>query len=356
MEELAATSGQCVADELRHSSSSADTRPTGGHPAWLYHPDQPPRLVLNAAEKIALRVRDEWWRDHPYRPHDPEDSNTPENRAAQAMLGGQTAERETHKASPDDIYEVSRKAARAAAKLLEGGQTWRRFVLCGDPADRTEGSSCRSRFRSSSIRGALGADLVTPDASDDDAFGAWVELLRKRDLYDKEIGREGTIERPCNASAALCEEFATEAYRHVLTMVRIGKTEGAESGLKARPTSESVAAWSEIEIQFLSDERIQVFIQERTGETYNYAEFGFENHSTKKPNRAWVALRELGKSEGEVPLARQDPNWPKLEKRIQEIRRVLRAHFRLPGDPVPFKKAVGYRTAFRISCAPSFDR
>ncbi len=132
-----------------------------------------------------------------------------------------------------------------------------------------------------------------------------------------------------------------------------------KAGSRSRASGDAThtaTTWPSLEIRFVSDERVQILIEGQPGPTYNYAEMGFEDRRGKLPNRAWVALRALAESNGSIPLKKGAKDWPKLEKRIQEIRRVLRAHFRLLGDPVPFKKAVGYRTAFRISCAPSFDR
>jgi hypothetical protein len=46
--------------------------------------------------------------------------------------------------------------------------------------------------------------------------------------------------------------------------------------------------------------------------------------------------------------------WSIVEKRIQEIRRALRKHFRISSDPIPFIPGTGYKAAFKISCSPSF--
>ena len=57
--------------------------------------------------------------------------------------------------------------------------------------------------------------------------------------------------------------------------------------------------WPDLEIRFLSDERIHVQSGQFT-ETRNYAEFGFEDGRTKKPNLAWVTLRVLAQREGTI--------------------------------------------------------
>jgi hypothetical protein len=120
------------------------------------------------------------------------------------------------------------------------------------------------------------------------------------------------------------------------------------------PKIEVEAGWEQIEITFLSDERVQI----RGGksiETRNYAEFGFQDGRTQNPNRAWETLRRFAELRGII----RDPKdallpWPKVEKRAQEIRKVFREHFRISSDPIPFVEGTGYRTLFKITCGPSY--
>jgi hypothetical protein len=41
---------------------------------------------------------------------------------------------------------------------------------------------------------------------------------------------------------------------------------------------------------------------------------------------------------------------------VQEIRRVLREHFAISSEPLPFVESHGYRAQFKIICSPSFHR
>jgi len=114
------------------------------------------------------------------------------------------------------------------------------------------------------------------------------------------------------------------------------------------------ATWEGIEITFLSDERVQIHIG-KTHETRNYAEFGFQDNKSKNPNRAWETLRRLAELRGIIRDGTQAGlPWPKLEKRVQEIRRVFRKHFSISADPLPFIKGTGFHARFKISCGPSF--
>jgi hypothetical protein len=122
------------------------------------------------------------------------------------------------------------------------------------------------------------------------------------------------------------------------------------------PMKVRLADWQALEITFLSDERVQITYA--TGrETKNYQELGFADRRNEVPRKAWEVLRQLAVTGGILGNAeniRQSSSWPKIEKRIIEIRKILRQQFDAPGDPIPFKHGVGYRAQFRIRCARGF--
>jgi hypothetical protein len=131
----------------------------------------------------------------------------------------------------------------------------------------------------------------------------------------------------------------------------LGVTQG---DMPAQSSDAGTAIWETIEISFLSEERVQI----RNGanfETCNYAELGFEDGRTGKPNQAWETLRALAEKRGVI----QDGTamgraWPMVEKQIQVIRKVLREHFGIFADPIPFVRRVGYKARFKVGCGPSF--
>jgi hypothetical protein len=126
-----------------------------------------------------------------------------------------------------------------------------------------------------------------------------------------------------------------------------GETPSQSSGVQE-------ATWDTIEILFLSDERVQIRNGPNT-ETCNYAEFGFEDGRNGKPSQGWGILRELAEQGGVIREAKQGPQaWAKIEKRVQEIRKVLRTYFGISADPLPYVEG-GYRACFNIGCGPSYD-
>ena len=117
----------------------------------------------------------------------------------------------------------------------------------------------------------------------------------------------------------------------------------------------TTATWDTVEISFLSDERVQIFTDTKT-ETLNYGEFGFEDGRSGKPIEAWATLREMAKNNGVIRDAGSTGKmWSLVEKQVQNIRKILRAHFGLSTDPIPFVSGVGYKSCFKIGCKRSFN-
>jgi hypothetical protein len=116
--------------------------------------------------------------------------------------------------------------------------------------------------------------------------------------------------------------------------------------------------WEDIEISFLSDERVQITTGNQT-ETRNYGELGFMDKRGGKPNEAWKLLRTLARARGHIPSSarRADPDdILALGKRFERLRKTLMNHFGISSDPVPLDAAHGYNCRFKIGCAPSFDK
>jgi hypothetical protein len=124
---------------------------------------------------------------------------------------------------------------------------------------------------------------------------------------------------------------------------------------QSRVRSEEID-WENITISFLSDERVQVEVGGQV-QTRNYAEIGFADKRSGKPNQAWGLLRTLAQAKGVIPnSARKSPEFIAMAKRIERIRKSLRDHFRIGSDPIPLDSTRGYCCRFSIRCAPSFEK
>lgn len=113
-------------------------------------------------------------------------------------------------------------------------------------------------------------------------------------------------------------------------------------------------SWQEIEIAFLSDERVEIRSGSNDRTTYNYGELGFEDRRNGKPTGAWSILRELAKRGGDLPRPLAGKGRATVQKRIEEIREKLRTHFEIEGDPIPFNGNM-YKSTFKLGCRQSFD-
>jgi hypothetical protein len=152
---------------------------------------------------------------------------------------------------------------------------------------------------------------------------------------------------PESSSAALPQPPASQPVHEETVIEPEGETPCQSSGVQE-------PAWETIEIVFLSDERVQI-CNGVNRETRNYAEFGFADGRNENPNQAWIMLRALAEQEGVIQDGKKTGQpWPKVEKQVQEIRKVLRKHFGISADPIPFVKDVGYRACFKIGLGRSF--
>jgi hypothetical protein len=96
------------------------------------------------------------------------------------------------------------------------------------------------------------------------------------------------------------------------------------------PTPEG-ATWADIAIRFVDAHTVSI----RCGDlhrSYHYAEMGFNNRTTGKPNAEWELLRSFAKGSGTVRWG--DP-WAsnKLKKRKERLAKGLRQFFGLPANP-----------------------
>jgi hypothetical protein len=179
----------------------------------------------------------------------------------------------------------------------------------------------------------------------DQALSTMHDLLHDLVVHNCGDGKRSEVEKEVRKS----DEWLTFA-REIAREIDNNAAQGAPEldGTEA-------ATWDAIEISFTSEERVQIRIGVTT-ETRNYTDFGFEDARNGKPNRAWETLRVLAEEDGTIQdAAKTGRTWPRVEKRIQEIRKVLRKHFRISADPIPFVEGTGYQARFKISCSRSYN-
>ena len=109
------------------------------------------------------------------------------------------------------------------------------------------------------------------------------------EVAHRQASDEGTEASTRNAGDVASAEGRTAA-------VRCDRKGGAARAMP-NATPFRAQAWEHVEIAFLSDERIQVWIDGRP-ETYNYAEFGCADQRSERPNKARQMLRTLAEAGG----------------------------------------------------------
>lgn len=114
--------------------------------------------------------------------------------------------------------------------------------------------------------------------------------------------------------------------------------------------------WEDIEICFLSEQRIQIFTRGTPAASLNFAELGFEDRRGRggKPDLAWGLLRELSARDGRIQASSVSGNQ-QIQKRAGEIRRRLCQYFRTTENPLPFLEGIGYQTRFKITRSRAYD-
>jgi len=89
-------------------------------------------------------------------------------------------------------------------------------------------------------------------------------------------------------------ENSEEWRRHCDELLQIAEVQISPTRLRAESASPPLK-WEDIELRFLSEERLQIFIRGGPAASVNFAELGFEDRRGEggKPTRAWRLLREL---------------------------------------------------------------
>ena len=188
-----------------------------------------------------------------------------------------------------------------------------------------------------------------------DLYAPWFkEIERRSQIPSSELVKESRFRL-----TGRMEHWKAEVFQRG---IEAEKPRNVVAGTAPAHVLPQAARWEDIEISFLSDERVQVTIGPET-ETRNYAEMGFATKKKKgTPVLAWQTLRELAEAKGAIQIASDSRKWAEVEKRIQEIRSKFKTQFGLADDPFRFAKKTrrnpddfGYHARFKISCGPSYD-
>jgi hypothetical protein len=175
--------------------------------------------------------------------------------------------------------------------------------------------------------------------------GGWVRRLQKQLYPETEVNPWSKL-LPVSRFSKTGEPNVSPTQRQPATL----RPSKVNEGLKPQK-------WEDLEISFLSDERVQIISGGRT-ETRNYGELGFmDRRGGGKPNQGWGVLRALALARGTIHnSARNSKDFVAMGKRIERMRKTLMEHFGIASDPVPLDPVKGYCCRFKIGCASSFEK
>ena len=251
--------------------------------------------------------------------------------------------------TPDSDPTLVQEAVDALCKMQDGKGAWHDFSNDADASIESTAMAVHAMA------------LAQPGSWPRIAARArdWLESVQQDDGSWTEPGTPGPTYLTVLVldAIALANDEKTLTFRWPAAPPEHGETAlGVEVAERQGPrTTLKVTDWADIEISFISDERVQIRSGQQT-ETCNYRELGFEDNRDGKPKRAWTLLRRLAELDGMIRDEKQaQMPWPKVEKGSQEIRQLLRQYFGLSGDPLRFAPGNGYRTRFQIVRARSYD-
>jgi hypothetical protein len=175
------------------------------------------------------------------------------------------------------------------------------------------------------------------------------DLLSMADTELNCMKAEGRIHGGIERGVPEVEKPKRPSHVEVINPVR------ADTKTKYPASQQKANGWPEIEITFVSDERVQISLGSHI-KTLNYAEFGFADRRSGKPNQQWCLLRTLAQQGGIIRnLARDARQFVAFGKRVERLRDRLKKHFEVSTDPLVLKPESGYTCQFKINCARSFE-
>lgn len=204
------------------------------------------------------------------------------------------------------------------------------------------------------------------------AWTFWLDRLLKEDLdiewVDIDSGpsdlgvvesSSATLHDASRSSARLCRKLYAEAVKQLqaeLSDEENTPPKSRDSTPSAPAPAAAVLVWKDVEIRFLSDHNFQATVRGKLQAPQNYADAGFGDgrQANEKPKAAWEALRRLAEKGGVITKTKTAAEWPKLERRMQELRKWLKARFQIDADPVPYLDG-GYRAQFTIGVSAPYE-
>lgn len=232
-----------------------------------------------------------------------------------------------------DQFEASKRGERLDEWALRMGEAWRLF---------------------DHPRHAANYDRVRGEFIDPHGFcpGLWTQL---NDSIHKAVSRRSI--HWLAEHATHFAEVADEAPSSSTAAGTAGPGGRANDNPSSAPTfpPKKAIEWEEIELTFLGDHGAGIQVAGSLSAPVNYKEIaGFEDRRTGRPNKCWAMLRVFATlTDGTMPDdARTGKEWVAIKKTVERCSKILRKHFDMTGDPLPYIPGTGYRARIKLRLAP----
>ncbi len=144
-------------------------------------------------------------------------------------------------------------------------------------------------------------------------------------------------------------EDKTKAFEDRKTLKPDQTSETAKVEAHTEPETGAVNTWKDIVIEIIDNETLSIKTGKNKASRLHCSKIGFMNKKTSLPNLQWRMLESLAKYKGLIPYKEWEFRARKhIEKQVSELRKTLKSYFKIDSDPIPFKKKIGYQTAFTL--------
>lgn len=166
--------------------------------------------------------------------------------------------------------------------------------------------------------------------------------LQRRDVLLLTLAELASIDERGEVTIAVAAQKELDAFRRQ----QLPNTDAGQPGIRF-PTPAGTR-WSQVAIQFKSDEAVQVSVGD-VSQIYNFTQMGFVDARNGRPTLQWELLRMMAAERG-IYTWHSPGACRKNKKRREVLTKKLREFFGVEGDPIELtddKK--GYRTVFKLT-------
>ncbi len=188
-------------------------------------------------------------------------------------------------------------------------------------------------------------------------IGLKEEIKVQKDKEEKIVSTQKIIAENIEPIVSEFEKEDREKAEKILKLSKKDKTKEVTKPPLSKPSSKEPLVkfptppgtrWEDVRIGIVSNDSIKITAKE-VHKRFTYAEIGFKDgRKGDLPDKQWDVLKDFAEANGEISWGSK---WtrPRLQKRIQTIRKRLQAIMDINDDPFyPYQTTKSYKTKFKI--------